>query len=83
VTHRAAGASDVHGIVLAADGPVFCAGHDFAEMRGTDLVAMRAVLERCSELMNAIQSVPQPVIARVHGMATAAGCQLVAAFIDR
>lgn len=75
---RVAGASDARGIVLAANGPVFSAGHDFGEMLGGDLVAMRAVLETCTVLMTTIQSVPQPVIARVHGLATAAGCQLVA-----
>jgi enoyl-CoA hydratase/carnithine racemase len=75
---RVAGASDARGIVLAANGPVFSAGHDFGEMLGGDLVTMRAVLETCTELMTAIQSVPQPVLARVHGLATAAGCQLVA-----
>jgi enoyl-CoA hydratase/carnithine racemase len=66
------------GIVLAGNGPVFSAGHDFSEMAGGDLVAMRALLEVCTELMTTIQSVPQPVVARVHGLATAAGCQLVA-----
>jgi enoyl-CoA hydratase/carnithine racemase len=76
---RAAGASDARGVVLAGNGPVFSAGHDFGEMLGGDLVAMRAVLETCTVLMTTIQSVPQPVIARVHGLATAAGCQLVAA----
>ncbi len=75
---RSAGASDARGIVLAGNGPVFCAGHDFDEMLGGDLVAMRTLLAVCTELMETIQSVPQPVIARVHGLATAAGCQLVA-----
>ena len=75
---RVAGASDARGIVLAANGPVFSAGHDFGEMLGGDLVSMRAVLETCTVLMTTIQSVPQPVVARVHGLATAAGCQLVA-----
>lgn len=75
---RVAGASDARGIVLAGNGPVFCAGHDFGEMLGSDLVAMRVLLAECTELMETIQSVPQPVIARVHGLATAAGCQLVA-----
>ena len=75
---REAGASDARGIVLAANGPVFSAGHDFSEMVGADLVSMRKVLEVCLELMETIQSVPQPVVARVHSLATAAGCQLVA-----
>jgi enoyl-CoA hydratase/carnithine racemase len=73
----AAGASDTRGVVLAGNGPVFSAGHDFTEMVGGDLVAMRALLQVCTELMNTIQSIPQPVVARVHGLATAAGCQLV------
>src|SRR5688500_9110190 len=61
---REAGGSDARGIVLAANGPVFSAGHDFSEMVGGDLVAMRALLEVCVVLMETIQSVPQPVIAR-------------------
>jgi enoyl-CoA hydratase/carnithine racemase len=76
---RATGATDARGVVLAANGPVFSAGHDFAEIAGADLAAVRAVLELCTELMDAIQSIPQPVVARVQGLATAAGCQLVAA----
>ena len=75
---RKAGASDTRGIVLAGNGPVFSAGHDFGEISGSDLVETRAVLQICTELMDTIQSVPQPVVARVHGLATAAGCQLVA-----
>ncbi|HVM52225.1 MAG TPA: enoyl-CoA hydratase-related protein [Acidimicrobiales bacterium] len=75
---RDAGATDARGIVLAANGPVFSAGHDFSEMVGRDLVSMRTLLDVCVELMETIQSVPQPVVARVHGLATAAGCQLVA-----
>ena len=66
------------GIVLAGEGPVFCAGHDFADMVHADLPAMRELLGVCTELMTALQSIPQPVLARVHGLATAAGCQLVA-----
>lgn len=72
------GAGDTWGIVLAGNGPVFSAGHDFADMAGADLAAMRRLLDACTELMETMQSVPQPVIARVHGLATAAGCQLVA-----
>ncbi len=70
--------SDAKGITLAGAGPVFCAGHDFSDMVGADLPAMRTVLKQCVELMQAIQAAPQVVIARVHGLATAAGCQLVA-----
>ncbi len=69
---------DVHAIVLAAEGPVFSAGHDLREMVGADLAHYRHVFELCTNLMTAIQDVPQPVIAQVDGLATAAGCQLVA-----
>jgi enoyl-CoA hydratase/carnithine racemase len=75
---RTVGAGKCRGVILAAKGPVFCAGHDFAEMAGRNLNEMRAFLNTCTELMTSIQSIPQPVIARVHGLATAAGCQLVA-----
>jgi len=73
-----AGESDAGGIILAGNGPVFSAGHDFADMAGADLPYMRALLSTCTDLMTLIQQVPQPVVARVHGLATAAGCQLVA-----
>ena len=72
------GSSDALGIVLAGNGPVFSAGHDFADMAARDLVGVRELLRLCTELMQTIQSVPQVVVARVHGLATAAGCQLVA-----
>ena len=72
------GASDALGIVLAANGPVFSAGHDFADVAGADLESVRGLLQTCTDLMALIQQVPQPVVARVHGLATAAGCQLVA-----
>jgi enoyl-CoA hydratase/carnithine racemase len=72
------GASDALGIVLAGNGPVFCAGHDFADVADADLAAVRSLLMTCTELMTLMQQVPQPVVARVHGLATAAGCQLVA-----
>ena len=75
---RDLGNSDALGIVLAGNGPVFCAGHDFADVADADLSAVRALLMTCTELMTLIQQVPQPVVARVHGLATAAGCQLVA-----
>src|SRR3954451_3385576 len=66
-------------VVLAAEGRGFCAGHDLAEMRAhTDDDAWQAALfDECNRLMVALTRVPQPVIARVHGIATAAGCQLV------
>ncbi len=65
-------------IILAANGPAFCAGHDLKEMSGRDLPAYREIFDVCTQLMTAIQEIPQPVIARVHALATAAGCQLVA-----
>src|SRR3954470_5354380 len=73
-----AGTSDATGIVLAGAGPVFSAGHDFGDVAARDLVGVRELLRLCTELMRTIQSVPQVVVARVHGLATAAGCQLVA-----
>ena len=72
------GGSDATGIVLAGRGPVFCAGHDFADVASADLAAVRSLLATCAELMLLMQAVPQVVLARVHGLATAAGCQLVA-----
>jgi enoyl-CoA hydratase/carnithine racemase len=76
---RAAGdAPDTRAVVLAAAGPVFSAGHDFADMVERDLDGMRRLLATCTELMLTIQRLPQPVVARVQGLATAAGCQLVA-----
>jgi enoyl-CoA hydratase/carnithine racemase len=72
------GGSDAAGIVLAATGPVFSAGHDFRDVSARDLVGVRALLRLCVEVMETIQAVPQVVLAKVHGLATAAGCQLVA-----
>jgi len=71
--------SESAGIILAGNGPVFSAGHDFADMAGADLGFMRELLGTCAELMQLVGRVPQVVIAQVHGLATAAGCQLVAA----
>ena len=73
-----AGRSDASGIVLAAEGPVFSAGHDFADMAARDLAGSRELLEACTRLMQTLQLGPQVVVARVHALATAAGCQLVA-----
>lgn len=73
-----AGTSDATGIVLAGAGPVFSAGHDFGDVAARDLMGVRELLTLCTDLMKTMQSVPQVVIARVHGLATAAGCQLVA-----
>ena len=75
---RETGEGKARGVILAAEGPVFSAGHDFDDMAERDLVAMRRLLLTCAELMQAIQHIPQPVIAQVEGLATAAGCQLVA-----
>jgi len=72
------GDSDALGIVLAGNGPVFCSGHDFADVADAELAEVRSLLVTCTELMTLIQQVPQPVVARVHALATAAGCQLVA-----
>ncbi|MFE0024272.1 enoyl-CoA hydratase-related protein [Amycolatopsis sp. NPDC059021] len=75
---REIGRTDATGIVLAGAGPVFSAGHDFGDVAARDLPGVRELLKLCTELMHTMQSVPQVVIARVHGLATAAGCQLVA-----
>ncbi|GAA1752127.1 MULTISPECIES: enoyl-CoA hydratase-related protein [Streptomonospora] len=72
------GASDATGVILAGSGPVFSAGHDFADVAEADLDGARDLLNTCLRLMQTVQSVPQVVLARVHGLATAAGCQLVA-----
>src|SRR4051812_11150879 len=72
------GSGDALGVVLAGNGPVFSAGHDFAEVAGADHDAVRSLLQTCTDLMGLMQRIPQPVVARVHGLATAAGCQLVA-----
>src|SRR3989449_8530955 len=76
---RAAGDDpETRAVVLAAAGPVFSAGHDFADMVERDLDGMRRLLATCTDLMLTLQRLPQPVVARVQGLATAAGCQLVA-----
>jgi enoyl-CoA hydratase/carnithine racemase len=67
-------------VVIAASGPAFSAGHDLAEMASDrDAASYRRLFDGCTLLMNAVRTIPQPVIAQVHGVATAAGCQLVAA----
>lgn len=75
---RAAGESDATGIVLAAEGPVFSAGHNFGEMKGASFDDAHELFTVCSSLMQMMHTVPQPIVARVHALATAAGCQLVA-----
>jgi len=73
-----AGDADVRAIVIAASGKGFCAGHDLKEMRAhPDLAWQRELFGACGRMMQRLTQLPQPVIARVHGIATAAGCQLV------
>ncbi|MEY4850934.1 MAG: hypothetical protein RLZZ331_1938 [Pseudomonadota bacterium] len=72
------GSSDARGVILAANGPVFSAGHHFADMAGHSHAEVRELFRICTEMMDLLQALPQPVVARVHGLATAAGCQLVA-----
>jgi enoyl-CoA hydratase/carnithine racemase len=69
---------DVRAIVLRAAGPAFSAGHDLKELVGRTLEDEQAVFDVCTRMMETIQRIPQPVIAAVQGVATAAGCQLVA-----
>ncbi len=69
---------EVRAIVLAANGPAFSAGHDLRELVGGTINDYRYVFDVCTEMMMTIQAIPQPVIAQVHKIATAAGCQLVA-----
>jgi enoyl-CoA hydratase/carnithine racemase len=70
---------EIRVIVIDGAGPAFSAGHDLSEMIGRELPFYQRLFDVCTVLMETIQRVPQPVIARVHGVATAAGCQLVAA----
>ena len=76
--------SNVRAVVIAANGPVFCAGHDLKELtaRRSDTDEGRAyftqLMDRCGAVMQAIVRLPQPVVAAVQGVATAAGCQMVA-----
>jgi len=72
------GKREIRAVILAAAGKVFCSGHDLGEMIGRDINEYRRIFDVCSELMQKLQSIPQPVIAEVQGVATAAGCQLVA-----
>jgi enoyl-CoA hydratase/carnithine racemase len=68
----------VSAVILAGDGPAFSAGHDLRELRERNVAAYREIFDACVELMEEIQRIPQPVIAEVASIATAAGCQLVA-----
>jgi enoyl-CoA hydratase/carnithine racemase len=72
------GQRDLRAVILAAAGKVFSSGHDLSEMAGRDINEYRQIFDVCTELMTKVQSIPQPVIAEVQGIATAAGCQLVA-----
>jgi enoyl-CoA hydratase/carnithine racemase len=65
-------------VILKAAGSVFCSGHDLSEMPGGTVNDFRRLFDICTELMTKLQAIPQPVIAQVQGVATAAGCQLVA-----
>src|SRR5882672_946389 len=65
-------------VILAAAGPAFCSGHDLSETTGRGVNEYRRLFDVCTVLMEKLQSIPQPVIAEVQGIATAAGCQLVA-----
>ena len=68
----------IRAVILAAAGRVFSSGHDLSEMVGRTVNDYRRLFDVCTELMTKIQSIPQPVVAQVQGIATAAGCQLVA-----
>ncbi|MFD1812537.1 enoyl-CoA hydratase [Rhodococcus gannanensis] len=68
----------IRAVVIAAEGPVFSAGHDLSEMVGRTLDEEQAIFDVCVEMMDAVQLIPQPVIAAVQGPAIAAGCQLAA-----
>jgi enoyl-CoA hydratase/carnithine racemase len=70
--------TDALGVILAAEGPVFSAGHNFGEMKGASETDALHLFTVCSKLMQTMHSIPQPIVARVHALATAAGCQLVA-----
>jgi enoyl-CoA hydratase/carnithine racemase len=70
---------ETRAIVIEGAGPAFSAGHDLSEMIDQDRVFLAQLFDRCSAMMKTLHEVPQPVIAKVHGIATAAGCQLVAA----
>ncbi|MCA1736282.1 MAG: enoyl-CoA hydratase/isomerase family protein, partial [Actinobacteria bacterium] len=66
-------------VVIKANGPVFSAGHDLSQVLAAQEAELEQIFERCTVMMEKISAIPQPVIAGVHGVATAAGCQLVAA----
>ena len=70
---------DIQVVVIAANGKAFCAGHDLKEMRSSeDRDFHQSLFQQCGKMMQTIAEMPQPVIAQINGIATAAGCQLVA-----
>ncbi len=75
---EAIGRTDALAVVLASNGPVFSAGHNFGDMLGASYDEARDLLDVCRRMMDTVQSIPQVVCAKVHALATAAGCQLVA-----
>jgi enoyl-CoA hydratase/carnithine racemase len=75
---EAARRTDVRAVILSTAGHVFSSGHNLGEIRGAELETQQEIFDACSRLMQIIQQIPQPVIAQVQGVATAAGCQLVA-----
>ncbi len=77
--HDASAQPATRAIVIEGAGPAFSAGHDLSEMIGRDEEFFGDLFDRCTVMMESIHELPQPVIAKVHGIATAAGCQLVAA----
>jgi enoyl-CoA hydratase/carnithine racemase len=76
---RVADDQHIRAVVIAARGPAFCSGHDLGQMVGRSAEDYHKLFSLCSAVMLELRRLPQPVIARVHGLATAAGCQLVAA----
>src|SRR6185436_7846519 len=76
--HELAADTAVRALVIAANGPVFSSGHDLRDMIDRDLAAMEGLLGVCATFMRGLQTLPLPVVAAVQGIATAAGCQLVA-----
>eukprot|EP01063_Lacrimia_lanifica_P032581 TRINITY_DN558_c1_g1_i1.p2 TRINITY_DN558_c1_g1~~TRINITY_DN558_c1_g1_i1.p2 ORF type:complete len:285 (+),score=79.89 TRINITY_DN558_c1_g1_i1:337-1191(+) len=79
VALREDGCKVYRAVVVEGAGPVFCSGHDLKELAGMDAVGHAEVFALCSRVMSLVETLPQPVLAAVHGMATAAGCQLAAA----
>jgi len=72
------GRREIAVVILTGNGPAFSAGHDLSEMTGREIDDYREIFDACCELMETVQGIPQPVIAMVRGIATAAGCQLAA-----